>query len=43
MVCGLRESLVDYGRDLSGYERFKFNFFVSFLPFARGKELKKDK
>ena len=25
-------------RDLSGYERFEFNFFVSFLPFARGKE-----
>ena len=27
MVCGFRESLVDSGQDLSGYERFAFKSF----------------
>ena len=30
MVCGLRESLVDQGRDLSGLERVAFNFLNHF-------------
>ena len=30
MVCDLRESLVDLGRNLSGYERFALNFLYHF-------------
>ena len=31
MMCGLRKSLVDWGRDLSGYERFAFILLHHFL------------